>query len=248
MMARRLSVLMGLVLLMSPIYAIGGPWITPEPHRVADHFDASVEGLSGPVPGIEIIVERRNGTTNDYEQVVSARTDTAGVAHFQELGPGKYLLSTHLALDNDFVDIVVAKDTRQPREDKIVLHWPTSRVLHAKHLRGSFASFPDDDGPSIALEGIKLTLLEGYSGREIAGKATSSDGGFAFEGMSPGLYFLRLEESKTSGILRPWGRQDFKGDIPIELNPTDAGAPDAIELRINPCFDCGRTMMYKVVQ
>jgi hypothetical protein len=247
-MTRGLSALVAMAFLLFPICAHGKTWLPPEPRKVADHFDVSVEGFAGPVPGIEIIVQRLNKSANDSEPIASAMTDAGGIAHFQNLKQGKYFLSTHLALDNDFVDIVVTKNTRQSREDKIALHWPTRRVLHARSLRGSLASFPDSGEPSSPLEGVKLTLLEGYSGREIGVQHTASDGGFAFEGLSPGLYFLRVEETADSGILRPWGRHDVKGEIPINLDPTDAASSETIGLQIAPCWDCGRSMMYKAVE
>lgn len=222
--------------------------VFPKTRKVADHFDVSAQGFAGPIAGIDITVESLNRGANDLETVARSTTDASGVAHFQDLPPGKYVVRTKMALDNDSAEIVVRKTRRENLESEIALHWPTRRVLRARQLKGSLASFADVGEPSAALEGITLTLLEGYSGRKIETQLSASDGGFAFEALSPGLYFLRVEDTADSGTLRPWGRRDVKGEIPIELNLTDTAAPEMIELRIAPCFDCGGSMMYKAVQ
>jgi hypothetical protein len=222
-------------------------WL-PTAVKVADHFEVSVEGFAGPVSGIQVVVQRLNKKTNEYEPISHSVTDGAGIAHFQDLGRGKYALSTQMPLCNDSVDIVVTKSVHTPLDGKLALHWPAREVIHARHLQGSLVSFADSSDPSLPLEGIRLTLLEGHSGRESGAQVTSSDGGFAFEGLTPGLYFLHVEEIADSGIIRPWGHQDLEGDIPIALNPTNIAAPDAIKLRISTCFDCGYGMMYKAIQ
>jgi hypothetical protein len=235
--------LLGVVLFGFSIPANACKWLPPDPHKVADHFDVSVEGFAGPVPGIEIAVKWLNKSTNEYEPATPSVTDSAGVAHFQNLQPGKYSVSTNLPVDNDFVDVIVTKNTRQPREGKIALHWPNRRVFRARHLQGTLASFDDGDDPSVALEGIRVTLLEGYSGREIGTQFTAPDGGFAFAGLSPGLYFLRLTEGAGNDVLRSWGRHDVHGDIPIELNPTDPEVLDRVALQI-AMSNCG-FLIYK---
>jgi len=222
-------------------------WL-PTAVKVADHLEVSVEGFAGPASGVQVVVQRLNKKTSEYEPISRSVTDGAGIAHFQDLERGKYALSTQMARDNDSVDIVVTKNVEPPLEVKLTLHWPAREVVHARHLQGSLVSFADGSDPSITLEGIRLTLLEGYSGREIGAQATASDGGFAFEGLSPGLYFLHVEESADSGIVRSWGRHDLKGDIPIALDPINAAAPDVIKLRISTCFDCGYGMMYKATR
>jgi len=231
----------------APSLASAQLWL-PTAIKVADHFEVSVEGFAGPVPGIQVVVQRLNKKNNEYEPISHSVTDGAGIAHFQDLERGKYALSTQMARDNDSVDIIVTKNGHPPIEGKLTLHWPAREVVHARRLQGSLVSFADGSDPSLPLEGLRLTLLEGYSGREIGAQATASDGGFAFQGLTPGLYFLHVEEIADSGIIRPWGRQDLTGDIPIALDPTNAAAPDAIKLRISTCFDCGYGMMYKAIQ
>ena len=109
-------------------------------------------------------------------------------------------------------------------------------------------SFQDGGEPSIALPGMGLTLLEAHSGREIAAQVTASDGSLVFEGLAPGLYFLRVAESADVGLVRPWGsRREVKGEIPILLDPVDSSALDAMRLQI--AFpSCGFPIIYKTVQ
>ena len=241
------TVSLAVLIVGAPSLAGAQLWL-PTAVKVADHFEVSVEGFAGPVPGLQVVVQRLNKKTNEFEPISRSVTDGAGIAHFQDLARGKYALSTQMARDNDSVNVVVTKNAHTPLDGKLALRWPAREVIHARHLRGSLVSFADGSDPSLPLEGIRLTLLEGYSGREIGAQATASDGGFAFEGLTPGLYFLHVEEIADSEIIRPWGRQDLKGDIPIALDPTNAAAPDAIKLRISTCFDCGYGMMYKAIQ
>jgi len=213
-------------------------------HRVADHFEVSVGGDGHFLPGIEVVVERLKEATQEYELVAHSVTNGAGVASFQRLGPGRYLVSTRQPLGNqESLEVVVTNDTRKPREERLSLRWPRQEVIHTKSLRGAFVSFADVDEPSIPLEGIRVALLEGYSGRDVGTYVTEPDGNFAFGGMSPGLYFLRLTEV-SPGVRRPWGRQEIIGDIAVELNPTEAVAPDSIAMKI-AVSDCAR-LMYKV--
>ncbi len=246
---RIVAVAVWLVVLLvgDPPLASAQLWL-PTTVKVADHFEVPVQGFAGPAPGVEVVVQRFNKKANEYEPISRSVTDGAGIAHFQDVPRGKFALSTQMARDNDSVNIVVTKNVRPPLDGTLALRWPAREVVHARHLQGSLVSFADGSDPSLPLEGIRLTLLEGYSGREIGAQATAYEGGFAFEGLTPGLYFLHVEELGDSGIVRPWGRHDLKGDIPIALDPTSAAVPDAIKLRISTCFDCGYGMMYKAIQ
>ena len=213
-------------------------------HRVADHFEVSVGGDGQFLPGIEVAVERLNEATKEYELVARSLTNGAGVASFQRLGPGRYFVGTRQPVGNqESLEVAVTNDTRKPREERLSLQWPRQEVIHTKSLKGALASFADVDEPSIPLEGIRVALLEGYSGRDVGSYVTEPDGTFAFGGLAPGLYFLRLTEV-SSGVRRPWGRRDVIGDIAVELNPTEADGPDSIAMKI-AVSECAR-LMYKV--
>lgn len=215
-----------------------------ELHRVADHFEVSVGGDGHFLPGIEVVVERLKEATKEYEVVARSLTNGAGVASFQRLGPGRYFVGTRQPVGNqESLAVVVTNDTRKPREERLSLQWARQKVVHTKSLKGAFASFADVDEPSIPLEGIRVALLEGYSGHDVGTYVTEPDGTFLFGGMAPGLYFLRLTEV-SSGVRRPWGSRDVIGDIAVELNPTEADSPDGIVMKI-AVSDCAR-LMYKV--
>src|SRR6266478_3497343 len=207
--------------------------LPPERHWVPGHLEVSVETAGKPSPGIVIVVERLNETSNDYELVAQSVTEKDGLARFEHLQTGRYSVRTSQPAGNDGLpDVVVTNNTRKPREERLTLRWPALRVVHAKNLRGTLASLGEPEEPSVSLSGIKVSLLEAYSGKDVGSQITEADGGFAFSGLPPGLYFARLTEGSGTDVLRPWGRHDVGGYIAVELNPIDKDASDIIALEI----------------
>jgi hypothetical protein len=233
--------------LASPISVEACKSWPPDDYKVADHFEVLVQNSGRPAPGINIVIERLNAVSKDYDSVGSSMTDGIGIARFDHLRPGKYSIRTAQTDDNDeLTAIVVTTGSSQPLEKSLKLSWPRHTVIYAKQLKGSLASFPDADEPSIALAGINVTLVEGYPGKDVTTNVTEADGSFSFSGLPPGLYFLRLTEGLGPGVMRPWGGRghEVQGIIPVEINPTVGDAMNGIALQI-AMNSCSR-LMYKV--
>jgi hypothetical protein len=222
-----------------PVHVSACKRLPEEVHRVAGSFEVCVERVGGgATPTVKVSVERFNVAGNQYVAVAEAATDRAGIASFPNLPSGRYHVGTQQALgDSPGLEILVTRETGKPREERLTLQWPSRRVARLKRLEGTLLSFADAGEPPAALEGISVTLLEGYSGKEVETHFTDQDGDFAFSIKSPGLYFLRLRES-IHGTMRPWGREDIYGDIPIELDPTESAAADHATYQVT-MGDCG---------
>lgn len=216
------------------------------PIRVSNQFDVVVRDRGKPVIGMGVVVERWRPQSEDWEQVARLITGITGIVHFTGLVVGFYHVVTDTPAENDSQPIQVTKVSNKASAPNIALYWPPRRVLVTKSVEGSLSSFPDGDDPSVPVSGVQLTILEAYSGRDVAETYTDGEGHFKVDGLSPGLYFIRLLGEDVQEQRRRFFGDRLRGTIAMEYNPLAPNAVTAMPLHvaITSCSD----LMYKLAK
>lgn len=200
--------------------------------RVGEHFDVVLRDRGSPVVGLGVVIERWRKRSETWEQMAQAVTDETGTARFTGLRSGSYWVKTDTPVENDSREIEVTTDGSKTVERVVELSWPSKEVMVTKNLKGRLTSFLDAETPPESLGGVTLTALEAHSGQIAAVGVTEQDGSFKFDGLAPGLYFLRLTGEGNQGVdVRIWGRK-LSGNIAVEYNPINPEAHATVQLRL----------------
>jgi hypothetical protein len=216
------------------------------PIRVGNEFDVVLHDRGKPVIGMGVVVERWRLQSKDWEQVAKLTTGLTGAVHFAGLAVGFYQVATDTPAENDSQPIEVTKNSNKADSSNIELHWPPRRALVTKAVEGSLSSFPDGDDPSVPIVGVQLTILEAYSGRDVAETYTDGDGHFRVDGLPPGLFFIRLLGEDSQDQRRRFFGDRLRGTIAMEYNPLAPNALTAMPLHvaITSCSD----LMYRLAK
>lgn len=190
--------------------------------RVGPTFRVEVDNHRGrPVQGLSLQLE---SDTPEGRAV----TDGDGFASFRGLAPGLYSLNA-LQDDVSWAGRVLQVGSNGPADITVTMAWPAAAPVAVRSLKGTLRgpeSAPGQPGPE-----LKLTLLSGVSGQELASARTSPHGDFDLRITPPGIYFLNIGPFTQHPDGNPIG-----GRIAVSVEP-DAPA-DHFELELVPT-DCG---------
>jgi hypothetical protein len=208
----------------------------PEPLVVPNAFDVLLQDRGHPLIGMEVLVQRYI-SSDRWETVRVALTDSAGRARFTNVPSGEFVVTTHAASGNDSRAIKVTHDTQQKAATQIELVWPAKKVIVTRSFGGTFISLPTREVPSEPLRAVKVDVLEAHSGHFEASLLTDEQGEFTLKTLPPGIYFLRLSRENRDEDDRIWGWK-LEGDVAVEVNPFQRNAPNSIRLELM-MTDCG---------
>jgi protocatechuate 3,4-dioxygenase beta subunit len=157
--------------MLATVASCGACTIVYPTFQVGTDFLVAVEDHGRPVKGLRV---RIGGET-------SAETDENGFATFRKIKPGPYFLTAdHDAGMLNGVNVEVKPGS--PSNVIVRLQWPGSAPIPVRSMKGTIRSHSRSS----------LELLEAKSGRLLKSMETGNNGEFNFEGVRPGLYFLRL--------------------------------------------------------
>ncbi len=151
-------------------------------HIVGPSFRVRVDDRGRPVKGLSM---RLRGAVGGHRAI----TDPNGIARFHGLRPGSY----HLSAEHDSgVPGGAEIEVKLPESRAITvpLRWPSGAVASASSIKGVLHM--PSHMPGQPQRRTTVDLLEGVSGRTLQTTASDDRGGFDFDGLAPGLYFLRL--------------------------------------------------------
>ena len=174
-------------------------------YKVRPRFSVSVMNGSSPVIGKQLRVLDTSG--NNVRDIRSEITDRQGVAHFEMVTAGHYLIQ---AADGhgDAAELDVALDG----EDQILtLKWPEMPVLNTRNARGRMR-LANDLSPVSA----KVSLLDAISLKQVA--SGEVNGSFDLGSVPDGLYWLRVvQPEKKQG---EWMK--VNGDVAIQVDSSSS--------------------------
>jgi len=203
---------------------------------VSEQFYVVVRDRGKPVIGIGVVVERWGPQSKVWEQVAKLTTGVTGAVHFVELGVGFYQVATDTPAENDSQPIEVTENSNKKLASKIELYWPPSRLLVTKTVDGSLSSFPDGDDPSVPEVGV----------RDVAETSTDEDGHFRADGLSPGLYFIRLLGEDSQEQRRRFFGDRLRGTIAMEYN--SLARDDVTAMPLHVAITSCSNLMYKLAK
>ncbi len=179
----------------------------PPTYTVGKNFVVKVSSLEGATyPGVRVILVREHRVSK------FALTDEKGSARFENVEPGDYSLEIDqlgvAGWDTAGLIVVDGSNQQRPEKQEIQLHWPSSEVLQASELKGTFLA----GGTAKPIGTTSLQLVHGLNGSLESRLLTDETGRFDLGSSEPGLYFIKLEPALSG----PW---EPRGTIPVVVKP-----------------------------
>ena len=170
----------------------------PPNYKVGKNFTVMVSSLDGTTfAGVRVILVRADRLSK------VALTDQEGRSRFENVEPGDYLLEIDqlgtAGWDTAGLTVAEGLDSRD-----IELHWPSSPILRATELKGTFL----DSRTARPVREIYLQLVRGLSGSLEARLLTDKTGKFDLGSPEPGLYFIKVDPLRTED-------REPRGVIPV---------------------------------
>ena len=178
------TALLAMVLMMVSPFAAEACTLVYPMVRVGPSFHAKVMDRGRPVRGLRLKLSGYAAGTTEGNNSIDTITDADGLAQFDEVPSGSFVLSAdHDGGIADAVNVQVARDG--PSDATVPLKWPSETPLRVRTVSGTLRD------PVRPLR-FSVSLLEGLSARVIQTSDTDNEGQFALPNVAAGIYFLKL--------------------------------------------------------
>jgi hypothetical protein len=230
-LSTRVGLAIGFIFVLTTPYGFARGCATVFPtFKVRPDFTVTVQVPAGAHrDGVRIAIHDVNQKPTPPDTLAAeAFTDETGRATFHGIKAGRYVMYVERnEIEGDAVQLEVVDS---PALRALVLAWPVQRIFKSEKMAGTLVRAAIPGVPQFdkeqSLHGIKLTLTQVSSGREVGQTTTDEKGNFAFSEVAPGLYAMHIgwNGDQTGYILLDvdLSTKDTEPAI-YSINPTDCG-------------------------
>jgi hypothetical protein len=205
------------------------------PVKYSRDFNVSVSLRGNPISNADVTLQ-----PNRAGRSFSVRTGRDGVAHFERVPAGKYSVEFQRGgvAVSDFIEVVSKGAARNSLE----LTWPSLPPVESQSLAGTLMFLAANSSESrvlnvvypihAPLKSARLSVVDGFNGREVWKGTTDSEGRFEPPAVSDGIYFLHIEEDRSQPLRAFF---DLEGTVPVEVKKTAADSRLDLELGMSDC-------------
>ena len=173
-------------------------------YEVQPSFSVRVKSDQRSFAGVRVVLQRTENKPYYKTTVLySAKTNDRGVAVFEAIDSGVYLVSVD-QLGGAGFDSVYVHVSSDYALSNIDLQWPSGKFIEMSRVSGTLISAPTGK----PLADISLSLVDGLAGTRVSSAITDDSGQFDLGAPVNGFYFLKV----YSGLS---GDRELTGDVPV---------------------------------